>query len=82
MIPQRRSGMDPIMSEALLFLKFNHHLWTIKEVAEALRRVKENKKKQRTQKKMKKHQETEELLAAVAAMRNLAVSVPVMDHSE
>ena len=49
--------------EALLFLKVNFHLWSIKDVREALHRVKANKKADRTSKKMTAHQEDEEMAA-------------------
>ena len=70
--------MDPILGEALLFLKSKPHLETIKEVVEAIHWVKENKKKQNMQKKRKEHQENEELLTDVANIWNLEVSVPIM----
>jgi hypothetical protein len=38
--------------EALLFLKENSDLWSIKDVREALRRVKENEKMKRAEEKL------------------------------
>ena len=40
------------MVEALLFLKENSDLWSIKDVREALRRVKENEKMKRAEEKL------------------------------
>ena len=59
LIDQRRSYMNPSMTEAILFLKENRDLWGIEQVREALMRVKANAKSERTKKKMLDHQEEE-----------------------
>ena len=82
MILLRRSSMSQIMSEGLLYLKENLHLWSIKDVAEALQRVKEHLKKIGTAKKMKAHQEEETIIAATdigAALDSLTIS-DVIDY--
>ena len=66
MIPQRCSGMSPIIVEALLFLKENREFWGIKEVAEALRMVNQDEKTERTKKKMQAHMEEEAIIAEEA----------------
>ena len=61
MLPQRRSGISPVMSEQLLILNENLELWNVDDVAEALRRVQENEKIDRTKRrgcrtiKLRKH---------------------------
>ena len=70
------------MSEALLFLKANHHLWRIKEVSDAHCKVKDTEKKKRTEKKLKEHQEAEAMIATKAAMGNLGISAPVVYNLE
>ena len=43
LVPQRREGMSPLLTEAILFLKENIDLWsTIADIRNALRRVKNN----------------------------------------
>ena len=63
MLPQRRSGISPVMSEQLLILNENLELWNVDDVAEALRRVQENEKIERTKKRMQDHQAEEALIA-------------------
>ena len=46
---QRRSGMSPVMIEAILYLKENRDLWDINDVCTALRLLKENEKSARVQ---------------------------------
>ena len=53
LVPQRREGMSPLLIEAILFLKENIHLWSVKDIREALRRVKENEKTRRAEEKLK-----------------------------
>ena len=58
LIPQRREEMSPLLTEAILFLKENIDLdlWSIADIRNALRRVKNNEKLQRAL-KLKKLQE-------------------------
>ena len=37
--------MSPVLIDAILFLKENRDLWSINDIPEALRRVKDNEKK-------------------------------------
>ena len=66
MLPKRRKILSPLMTEELLMLKENGPLWSIEEVREALRRVKENEKTDRTKKKMAAHQVEDNLFAGEA----------------
>ena len=82
LIPQRRSGMSPIMVEAILYLKENRELWSIEDVKEALRRVKANEKSERTKKKMQAHQMEEMQLAAEALNLGVQEQSGVVDYEE
>lgn len=82
LIPQRRSGMSPIMVEAILYLKENRDLWSIEDVKEALRRVKANEKSERTKKKMKAHQMEELQVAAEALNLGAQEQSGVVDYEE
>ena len=60
--------MSPLLIEAILFLKENCHLWSIEDIREALRRVKENEKAQRTEEKLQLLNTQEANIAAEAAV--------------
>ena len=55
-----------MLVEALLFLKENSDLWSIKDVREALRRVKENEKMKRAEEKLQELHAKEANIAAEA----------------
>ena len=68
LVPQRREGMSPVLIEAIIFLKENRDLWSIKDIPEAIRRVKDNEKEKRTQKRLEAHEEEEDQIARDAAL--------------
>lgn len=72
LVPQRREGMSPLLIEAILFLKENCHLWSIKDIREALRRVKANEKAQRTEEKLRQLNIQETNIAEDAALLGIA----------
>ncbi len=49
LVDQRRSGMSPVMIEAILYLKENWDLWDIHNVRTALRMLQDNEKSARFQ---------------------------------
>ncbi len=49
LVDQRRSGMSPVMIEAILYLKENRDLWDINDVRTALRMLQDNEKSARFQ---------------------------------
>jgi len=67
LVPQRRSGMSPVMIEGILFLKENRHYWGIATVSEALVIVKSRLVTNRLKKKIAQLEEEEELITGEAA---------------
>ena len=80
MMTPYHTGMSPIMVDALLYLKENCHLWTIKDVSETICRVKDNKKKSRTVDNMRAHQDEEKGIAASQAVMILSNHSNVFDY--
>ena len=70
--------MSPIMAETLPYLKENHHLWTIKDVSEALRRVKTNKKNSKTVDKLRAHQEKEIMIVSLVRRQSCLITTPIV----
>ena len=71
LVPQRREGMSPLLTEAILFLKENIDLWsTIADIRNALCRVKNNERLQRAL-ALKKLQELNGQEANIAVQRQM-----------
>lgn len=76
LVPQRREGMSPLLIEAILFLKENIHLWSIKDIREAFRRVRENEKTKRAEEKLQELNNQETNIAAEALVLGIEQMLP------
>ena len=64
LVDQRRSGMSPVMIEAILYLKENHDLWDINDVRTALKKLKENEKTARFETRLAAFNQDEDQIMA------------------
>ena len=72
-----------MLIEAILFLKENRDVWSIKDVSEFLRRVRENEKKKLTDKRMQMHAEEEGQIAGDAASAEMQqIIAPVLYNGD
>jgi hypothetical protein len=69
LIDQRRSGMSPVMIEAILYLKENRDLWDISDVKTALKKLRENEKTARLEERWAAlNQEQDRIMADMEAL--------------
>ena len=69
LVDQRRSGMSPVMIEAILYLKENCDLWDISDVKTALKKLKENEKTARFEERwVALNQEQDRIMADMEAL--------------
>jgi hypothetical protein len=64
LVDQRRSGMSPVMIEAILYLKENRDLWDINDVRTALKKLKENEKTARFEARLAAFNQDEDQIMA------------------
>lgn len=76
LVLQRREGMSPLLIEAILFLKENSHFWSIKDIREAFRRVRENEKTKRAEEKLQELNAQETNIAAEAHVLGIEQVLP------
>jgi hypothetical protein len=69
LIDQRRSGMSPVMIEAILYLKENRDLWDISDVKTALKKLRQNEKTARLEERWAAlNQEQDRIMADMEAL--------------
>ena len=67
--------MSPVLIEAILFLKENCDVGSIKDIPVALRRVKLTEKQKRTEKRLEDHEEEENQIARDAASIGMQATI-------
>jgi len=74
LVDQRRSGMSPVMIEAILYLKENRDLWDISDVKTALKKLRENEKTARFEDRwVALNQEQDRIMADMEALNPIGI---------
>ena len=80
LVVKRRSGLTPLMVEALLYLKEDCHYWGIETVVESLKRTVGNLRNERLAKKMVRDEAEVATDEAAQALEALSVRVQADYH--